>query len=74
MGNNHMEHNGSGYVDPTADSVIKREYARKDKAIENQKYYNMVKSIKKILENNNYELEGPISLIHMTTGRKRRIY
>jgi hypothetical protein len=70
----HIEHNGSGYADPTADAVIKREHAREDRAREDQQYHNMVKGIKRLLENNDYVLQGPISLINMESGRKRRIY
>jgi hypothetical protein len=70
----HIEHNGSGYADPTADAVIKREYAREDKAKEDERYRIMVKGIKRLLENNDYMLQGPISLINMESGRKRRIY
>jgi hypothetical protein len=71
---NHIEHNGSGYADPTADAVIKREYAREDRAREDEQYRYMVKRIKKILADNDYMLQGPISLMNMESGRKRRIY
>lgn len=69
-----MERNGSGYIDPTVDAVLKIEHNKEVKDRENQRYHIMSKTIKRILENNGYELEGPISLINKDTGRKRRIY
>jgi hypothetical protein len=74
MGNRHVAHNGSGYADPTVDAVIRNEYKNELKTKEDNKYRNMSNTIKRILENNGYELEGPISLINMANGRKRRIY
>ena len=70
----YTEHNGSGYVDPTVDAVIKREQERKERVIEDREYHTMVNEIKKLLGKHNYELCGPISLINMDTNRKRRIY
>lgn len=70
----YVVHNASGYVDPTMDVVLKNDHKRRMKAKENTIYYNMRDTIKRILENNGYELEGPISLINMANGRKRRIY
>ena len=70
----YVEHNGSGYVDPTVDAVVKREHERRQKAIEDQEYHNMAEEIKKILGRHNYELCGPIELINMDSNRKRRIY
>lgn len=74
MGYNHVEHNGSGYPDPTIDAVIKMEKAEEKKHIENKKYRTMAKNIKHIIESNGYRLETPISLINQDSGRKRRIY
>jgi hypothetical protein len=74
IGEQYVEHNGSGYADPTADAVLRREHSREIKARENEKYTIMVKRIKKILDDNNYVLDGPISLINVVSGRKRRIY
>lgn len=71
---NHIEHNGSGYADPTADAVLKREHAEEVKARDDRRYRDMVRLIKKILDDNNYVLQGPISLINQNNGRKRRIY
>jgi len=74
MGKRHVIHNGSGYADPTVDAVIEREHNADVERRENNKYKHMAGTIKRILENNGYELEGPISLINMANGRKRRIY
>jgi hypothetical protein len=70
----HVEHNGSGFVDPTVDKVIKKEYDHKKRIKEDCKYNKMSKEIKEILKDNGYILEGPISLINSDSGRKRRIY
>lgn len=70
----HIEHNGSGYIDPAVDYVIKKEYNEKARKKEDYKYKQMVKQIKKILESNDYILDGPISLINVKSGRKKRIY
>ena len=69
-----MERNGSGCVDPTIDSIIKKECACKKKAKEDYKYAKMMHNIKDLLKQNGYILEGPISLIKEDSGRKRRIY
>lgn len=74
MREDYIEHNGSGFVDPTVDGVIKKEYNHKQRLKEDYKYSNMRKDIKAILADNGYVLEGPISLINTESGRKRRIY
>ena len=74
MGDKHVEHNGSGYVDSTVDSVIKREIVRKNKKDEDYKYHKMYHEINKILKDYDYVLEGPISMVNINSGRKRRIY
>lgn len=74
MKNNHTEHNASGYIDETVDAVIKKEYNAKEVAKENYKYKDMSKHIKDLLDANGYILDGPISLINIDSGRKRRIY
>jgi hypothetical protein len=71
---NHVEHNGSGFVDPTVDGVFKKAYNERERAKEDYEYRHMQKDIKAILEANSYVLEGPISLINVESGRKRRIY
>lgn len=71
---NHIAHNGSGYADPTLDAVLKHEKADEERYTEDQKYHSMANHIRKVLENNGYKLEGPISLINIESGRKRRIY
>lgn len=74
MPNEYTERNGSGCLDCTVDEVIKREYNHQERIKEDYKYQEMTKIIKAILASNNYVLEGPISLISLTSGRKRRIY
>jgi hypothetical protein len=74
MNTKYIEHNGSGVIDPTIDTVIKKEYNRKEHLKEECNYIEMKANIKRILEKNGYMLEGPISLIHIKTGEKRRIY
>lgn len=74
MRDDHIEHNGSGCIDTTADFVIKKECECKKKAIEDYKYRKMMNNIKDLLKDNGYILEGPISLINKESGRKRRIY
>lgn len=70
----HIEHNGSGYVDTTVDAIIKKENDDRQRVIEDYKYRRMTKMIKDILDVEGYTLEGPISLIKIESGRKRRIY
>ena len=74
MSNGYITHNGSGYVDPTVDAVIKHESALKAKQREDARYHNMAKVIKTALESNGYVLDGPINLVNTNTGHKRRIY
>ena len=74
MSDKYVEHNGSGYIDETVDMVIKNEYNHEKRLKEDLKYKEMSKDIRGILEENGYVLEGPISLINKSNGRKRRIY
>ena len=70
----HVEHNGSGYIDSTVDALIKKECECKKKAKEDYNYRKMMNTIKDLIKDNGYILEGPISLINEESGRKRRIY
>ena len=74
MRDDHIEHNGSGCIDTTADFVIKKECEQKKKSKEDYKYAKMMHNIKDLLKQNGYILEGPTSLIKEDSGRKRRIY
>ena len=74
MRDDHIEHNGSGCIDTTADFVIKKECEQKKKSKEDYEYTKMTHNIKDLLKQNGYILEGPISLIKEDSGRKRRIY
>ena len=74
MSDTHVEHNGSGYVDPTIDDIIKKECDARKRAREDYKYRKMMMNIKELLRTNGYVLDGPISLINEKNGRKRRIY
>lgn len=74
MGKKHIEHNGSGYVDTTVDAVIKKERMTKKMDIEKCNFNKMLKDIKNILRTYNYVLDGPISLVNIDSGTKRRIY
>lgn len=69
-----VERNGSGYVDPTVDHIIKNEWNAKEIAREDYKFRHMSKDIKKLLEDNGYILDGPICLINTESGRRKKIY
>ena len=70
--------NSSGCWDPTADSLLEKEYneqeLRRKTIFEQQQYNKMVCKILKILRDSDYVLDGPINLINKKTGKKRRIY
>ena len=72
--NNYIEHNGSGYRDDTVDDVIKHEREENKAKKEEIKYIKLKRDIKKILVEAGYILDGPISLINIDNGKKRRIY
>ena len=74
MREDHIQHNASGCVDTVVDSVLKKEWNGKARVKEDYKYQEMTKIIKAVLASNNYVLDGPISLISLESGRKRRIY
>lgn len=70
----YIEHNGSGYVDTTVDAVIKKERMTKKMDIEKCNFNRMLKDIKNILRKYNYVLDGPMSLVNVDSGTKKRIY
>lgn len=72
--NNYIEHNGSGYRDDTVDDVIKHEQEENKAKKEEIKYIKLKRDIKKMLVEAGYILDGPISLINIDSGKKRRIY
>lgn len=74
MGEKYIEHNGSGYVDTTVDAVIKKERMEKKIDIEKCNFNKMLKDIKNILRKYNYVLDGPMSLVNVDSGTKKRIY
>lgn len=72
--NKYVEHNGSGYRDDTINDVIKHEREENKAKKEEIKYIKLKRDIKKMLVEAGYILDGPISLINIDSGKKRRIY
>lgn len=50
------------------------EFDLKERRKEDKKFNEMRKEIKKIISEYDYVLEGPINLINVESGRKRRIF
>ena len=69
-----VERNKEGYIDPTLDGVLKREKIREKLEKEKANFKIMKRDIKKLLKMNGYIIEGPISLINIHSGKRRRMY